>query len=65
MLNSPATFFATAMECWEEDGIHYWDVTMMLCTYTTCGFFNSDDGHAPAGGGNGSTGNTGEYKFHK
>ena len=64
VLNSPATFFATTMECWEEDG---WVLGCDSdpCIYTNCAniLLNSDDGHAPAGLGNGSTGNTGNINF--
>ena len=63
VLNSPATFFATAMECWEEDGDPIFGCDNDACTYTTCGLWNEDDGHAPAGFGNGTTGNTGDINF--
>ncbi len=61
--NCNATLFTTAMECWEEDGSALLGCDNDECVYTTCGLFNSDDGHAPAGGGNGSTGNTGDINF--
>ena len=61
--NCNATLFTTAMECWEEDGSALLGCDNDACVYTTCGLFNSDDGHAPAGGGNGSTGNTGDINF--
>ncbi|MBT6440741.1 MAG: hypothetical protein HOK72_13620, partial [Flavobacteriales bacterium] len=63
VLNSPATSFATTMECWEEDGHWLTGCDDDPCIYTSCGGFNSDDGHAPAGLGNGSTGNTGNINF--
>ncbi|MDB4344426.1 hypothetical protein OAA35_00945, partial [bacterium] len=62
--NSSATLFTTAMECWEEDGAPLISCDNDACVFTACGFpLNSDDGHAPAGGGNGTTGNTGDINF--
>ena len=61
--NSSATLFTTAMECWEEDGAPLISCDNDACVFTTCGLLNSDDGHAPAGGGNGSSGNTGDINF--
>ncbi|MDG2227432.1 MAG: gliding motility-associated C-terminal domain-containing protein [Flavobacteriales bacterium] len=62
VINSSATLFTTAMECWEEDGSAI-SCDNDACVFTTCGLLNSDDGHAPAGVGNGSTGNTGDINF--
>ena len=65
VINSSATLFTTAMECWEEDGSALLAATMTPVFLLLAAFLNSDDGHAPAGGGNGSTGNTGDINFHK
>ena len=61
--NCNATFFSTAMECWEEDGSAALGCDNDECLYSTCSIWNDDDGHAPAGGGNNTLGNTGNINF--